>query len=68
MVRVFLFVFLISFLISTTNASIVLDKVQSFVGEEEFTKHNRLIKSIFKNESKFMKNKYEVHFCLLLES
>ncbi len=64
MVRVFLF--LLVFLISNTYSSIVLDKVHNFIGEDAYLEHKRLIHSIFKNESSFMKDKYNARSLLII--
>lgn len=64
MVRVFLFLFLIS--TSTSYSSMVLDKVHNFVGEDEYLKHKRLIQSIFKDEARFMKSKNKVRSLLVI--
>jgi hypothetical protein len=67
LVRVFSFLFLILFLTSNAYTSIVLDKVESFVGEKTYSKHKRLITSIFKNEADFIKNKDKVNSLLIIK-
>ena len=67
MVRVFLPLVFVCVLFSNAYSSIVLDKVQSFAGKEEYAKHKRLISSIFKNEALFMKDKQQANSLLIIK-
>jgi len=41
------------FCVSVLNATLLTQKIQNFLGEEEYNKHYKLVELLFKNEDKF---------------